>query len=185
MALQNSIVAEGQLINRPLLFDGSNYAYQSTKISIYFRALENQMWDVIMERPYIPTSPSFVMGEKILIPRAEQIEVEVKKIQTNFEAINTLHCTLTPIEFNKISGCTTNKEIWEKLRVIHVRTSQVKKSKIALLTHNYKIFKMEPSEDISTMFDRFTNITNKLNQLGKTILEHELVERSLKCLPKS
>ncbi|WRX28975.1 hypothetical protein QQP08_021462 [Theobroma cacao] len=43
---------------------------------------------------------------------------------------------------------------------------------------------MEPGEDITSMFDRFTNITNKLSQLGKPIPEHELVKRLLRCLPK-
>ncbi|WRX08487.1 zinc finger protein [Theobroma cacao] len=44
---------------------------------------------------------------------------------------------------------------------------------------------MEPSEDITSMFDRFTNITNKLSQLSKLILEHELVKRLLRSLLKS
>ncbi|WRX34116.1 zinc finger protein [Theobroma cacao] len=44
---------------------------------------------------------------------------------------------------------------------------------------------MEPGEDITSIFDRFTNITNKLSQLGKAIPEHELVKRLLRCLPKS
>ncbi|WRX18653.1 hypothetical protein QQP08_011140 [Theobroma cacao] len=35
------------------------------------------------------------------------------------------------------------------------------------------------------MFDRFTNITNKLIQLGKPIPEHELVKRLLRSLPKN
>ncbi|EOY32356.1 Uncharacterized protein TCM_040215 [Theobroma cacao] len=47
------------------------------------------------------------------------------------------------------------------------------------------MFKMEPGEDITSMFDRFTNITNKLSQLSKPIPEHELVKRLLRSLPKS
>ncbi|EOY21432.1 Uncharacterized protein TCM_012968 [Theobroma cacao] len=38
------------------------------------------------------------------------------------------------------------------------------------------MFKMELGEDITSMLDRFTNITNKLSQLGKLIPEHEIVE---------
>ncbi|WRX18231.1 hypothetical protein QQP08_010718 [Theobroma cacao] len=44
---------------------------------------------------------------------------------------------------------------------------------------------MEPGEDITSMFDRFTNITNKLSQLGKPIPEHELIKRLLRSLPKN
>ncbi|XVF17395.1 hypothetical protein REPUB_Repub10bG0118200 [Reevesia pubescens] len=35
------------------------------------------------------------------------------------------------------------------------------------------------------MFDRFTNITNKLKQLGKEISKHELVKKLLRSQPKS
>lgn len=75
--------------------------------------------------------------------------------------------------------------MWNKLRIIHEETSQVKESKIALLTHNYEMFKMELGEDITSMLDRFTNITNKLSQLGKPIPEHELVKRLLRSLTKN
>ncbi|WRX17144.1 Reverse transcriptase [Theobroma cacao] len=44
---------------------------------------------------------------------------------------------------------------------------------------------MEPGKNITSMFDRFTNITNKSSQLGKPIPEHELVKRLLRSLPKS
>ncbi|EOY19095.1 Uncharacterized protein TCM_043808 [Theobroma cacao] len=47
------------------------------------------------------------------------------------------------------------------------------------------MFKMELGEDITSMFDRFTNITNKLSKLGKLIPEHGVVKRLLRCLPKS
>ncbi|XVF09388.1 hypothetical protein REPUB_Repub07fG0088700 [Reevesia pubescens] len=35
------------------------------------------------------------------------------------------------------------------------------------------------------MFDRFTNIANKFKQLGKKILEHVLVKKLIRSLPKS
>ena len=42
---------------------------------------------------------------------SEWTEIEVKKVQVNFKAINTLHCELNPTEFNRISTCKTAKEI--------------------------------------------------------------------------
>ena len=47
----------------------------------------------------------------------------------------------------------------------HEGTFQVKTSKINLLVHNYELFKMEPSETISAMFSRFTDIINDLNDM--------------------
>ncbi|XP_017972543.1 PREDICTED: uncharacterized protein LOC108661158 [Theobroma cacao] len=185
MALQKAIVAKGQSIKRPSLFDGSNYPYWSTRMSIYIRAIDYEMWDVITNGPFIPLTLNVVTNEIIPKPRSEWTEVETKKSLNKFKAINTLHCALTPTEFNKASSCTTAKQVWDKLKIIHEGTSQVKESKIALLTHNYEMFKMESGKDITSMLDRFTNITNKLSQLGKLIPKHEIVKRLLRSLPKN
>ena len=92
--------------------------------------------------------------------RDEWTEAKLKKVQMNFKAINTLHCFLNATEFNRISTCKTTKEIWDKLKVIHKGTTQVKESKITLLSNQYEMFKMLKKESITTWFDRFTTIVN-------------------------
>ncbi|EOY03357.1 Uncharacterized protein TCM_018339 [Theobroma cacao] len=176
MAQQKTIVVEGQSTNRPPLFDGSNYLYWSTRMSIYIRAIDYEMWDVITDGPFMPSTVNVVTNELIPKLRFEWTEAETKKVQINFKAINTLHCALTPTEFNKVSSCTIAKQVWEKLRIIHEGTSQVKESKIALLTHNYEMFKMEPSEDITSMFDREAKDLNiiTLDEICGSLLTHEL-----------
>ncbi|WRX18658.1 hypothetical protein QQP08_011145 [Theobroma cacao] len=154
-------------------------------MSIYIRAIDYEMWDVITDGPFIPLTLNVVTNEIIPKPRSEWTEAETKKSLNKFKAINTLHCALTPTEFNKVSSCTTAKHVWDKLKIIHEGTSQVKEFKIVLLTHNYEMFKMESGEDITNMLDRFTNITNKLSQLGKPIPKHEIVKRLLRSLPKN
>ena len=47
------------------------------------------------------------------------------------------------------------------------------------------MFKMQANEGVTSCFDRYTTIVNQLNQLGKVILEDEIVKRLLKSLPKS
>ncbi|WRX23682.1 Integrase [Theobroma cacao] len=142
-AFQKSIVAEGQLTNKPSLFDGSNYPYWSTRMSIYIKAIDYEMWDVIIDGLFTPSTLNVVTNAMIHKPRSEWTEAKTKKV-------------------------------WDKLRIIHEETSQVKESKIALLTHNYEMFKMKRGEDITSMLDRFSNITNKLSQLGKLIPEHQI-----------
>ena len=69
------------------------------------------MWDVVLDGPYIPMktkTESEVVEPKI---RSEWTELEIKKVQVNFKAINTLHYALNPTEFNRISTCKTAKEI--------------------------------------------------------------------------
>ncbi|OMO50151.1 hypothetical protein CCACVL1_30598 [Corchorus capsularis] len=101
------------------------------------------------------------------------------------EAINTLHCALNDTEFNRVSTCTTAKEIWEKLRVRHEGTSQVKQSKINMLQYEYETFKMVLEETMTSLIDRFSSITNRLSHLGKNIPEGERVKKLLRALPKS
>ncbi|XP_021300440.1 uncharacterized protein LOC110428842, partial [Herrania umbratica] len=110
MALQKSIVANGQSINRSALFNGSNYPYWSTRMSIYIRAIDYEMWDVITYGPFILSTINVMTNEMIPKLRPEWTKVETKKVQTNFKAINTLHCALTPTEFNKVLSCTTAKQ---------------------------------------------------------------------------
>ena len=60
------------------------------------------MWDAVLDGPYVPMKAR--MGSEALEPklRSEWSETEVKKVQVNFKAINTLHCALNPtssIEF--------------------------------------------------------------------------------------
>ncbi|KAJ6923701.1 hypothetical protein NC652_017120 [Populus alba x Populus x berolinensis] len=48
--------------------------------------------------------------------------------------------------------CTLNR------KVPHKGTNQVKESKIDMLVHQYELFKMHPSESITSMFTRMTLI---------------------------
>ena len=104
----------------------------------------------MLDGPYVPMKTrtrSEALEPKL---RSEWSETEVKKVQVNFKAINTFHCALNPIEFNRISTCMTTKEIWDKLKIIHEGTSKVKESKIALLSNQYEMFKMQPNENITS-----------------------------------
>ena len=47
------------------------------------------------------------------------------------------------------------------------------------------MFKMQPNENITSWFDRYTTIVNQLNQLGKAIPKDEMVKRLLRSLLKT
>ena len=89
--------------------------------------------------------------------------------QLNAKALNALFCALSPGEFDRVSSCTTAKEVWEKLEVTHEGTNQVKESKINMLMHEYEMFIMNSSESIANMLARFSKIVNSLKGFGKTI----------------
>ena len=114
---------EGHFINRPPLFDGSNYQFWSNRMSIFMQSYDYEMWDVVLDGPYVPMKTK--IGSEDLEPklRSEWSESEMKKVQVSFKAINTLYCALNPTKFKRISTCKTAKEILDKLKVTHERTS--------------------------------------------------------------
>ena len=52
------------------------------------------------------------------------------------------------------------------LEVTHDGTTQVKKTKINILLHDYELFIMQDGESITNMLDRFLEITNGLAYFG-------------------
>ena len=67
--------------NRPHLFDGSNYQFWSNRMSIFMQAYEYEMWDVVLDDPYVPMKTK--AGSEALEPkiRSEWTELEIKKFK--------------------------------------------------------------------------------------------------------
>lgn len=174
---------EGLSISRPPFFNGSDYSYWKTRMNIFLQSIDYDLWYIVLEGPFVPTK--IVDGISHPKEPKEYNEDDKKKLSLNAKAINMLYCALDKNEFNRISTCSSAKEIWHKLEVTHEGTSQVKESKICMLVHNYELFKMKSDESISEMFTRFTDIINGLKSLGKSYSNVEMVRKILMCLPKS
>ena len=69
------------------------------------------MWEVVMDSPYMPTKTKRESEELESKLRREWTDADMKKVQLNFKAMNTLHCALNTTEFNRISTCKSAKEI--------------------------------------------------------------------------
>ena len=53
-----------------------------------------------------------------------------------------------------------------------------------MLVHSYELFKMDANETITKIFTRFTSIINKLNGVGMTYANSDIVRKLLRSLPK-
>ncbi|MQL94020.1 hypothetical protein Taro_026678 [Colocasia esculenta] len=162
---------EGHSMYRPPYFDGSNYTYWKTRMQIFLRAQNHQIWKVVSSGPYE-------------LPQDEErwtIE-QIKKSNANWSAMNIMHYSLHQMEFSRVSSCATAKEVWDRLMVIYEGTSEVKETKANMLIFVYEAFKMENDETISEMYGRLTLLTNGLKNLGKTFTEYELVRKILRSL---
>jgi hypothetical protein len=100
-----------------------------------------------------------------------------KLLFIDVKAMNTLYCALSISEFNRIISCKNARDIWNVVEVTYERTNQVKESKIDILVHQYELFKMLPSESITSMFNRMTTTTNSLDAFGRTQTNAEIMRK--------
>ncbi|XP_075104786.1 uncharacterized protein LOC142178893 [Nicotiana tabacum] len=112
--------------------------------------------------------------------RKEYNDIDRKAVEKNYGAKKILVCGIGPDEYNRVSACDTAKEIWEVLQTAHEGTTQVKQSKIDILTTEYELFRMKDDESIQDMHTRFTSIINELYSLGDIIPRNKLKENP-KC----
>ena len=61
-------------------------------MSIYMRSCDYEMWEVFMDDPYMPTKAKRESEELESKLRNEWTDTDMKKVQLNFKAMNTLHC---------------------------------------------------------------------------------------------
>ena len=56
-------IAEGGSSNKPPLFDGSNYYFWKGKMELFLRSQDNDMWTVITDGDFVPTTKEGVVKE--------------------------------------------------------------------------------------------------------------------------
>ena len=88
------------------------------------------------------------------------------------------------MDYFRVSNCKNAKDMWDTLQVTHEGTTNVKRSRINTLTHEYKLFRMNTNESIQDMQKRFTYIINHLASLGKTFPNVDLINKVLRCLSR-
>jgi len=76
------------------------------------------------------------------------------------------------------------KKMWDTLQVTHEGTTDVKRSRINTLTHEYELFIINQNETIQDMQRRFTHIVNHLASLGKIFPNEDLINKVLRCLSR-
>ncbi|KAL5179614.1 hypothetical protein HKD37_01G000889 [Glycine soja] len=74
--------------------------------------------------------------------------------------------------------------MWDTLQLTHEGITDVKRSRINIVTHEYELFRMNTNENIQSMQKRFTHIVNHLASLGKIFPNEDLINKVLRCLSK-
>ncbi|XP_070020034.1 uncharacterized protein [Nicotiana sylvestris] len=148
----------------------------------FIMAEDSELWDTICDSPYVPTKVLEELPFSMAKTSKEYTNADKKVMEKNFRAKKILVCGIGPEEYNRISTCDTAKEIWEALQIAHEGTSQVKQSKIDMLTIEYELSRMKDDESIQDMHIGFTSIINELHSLGEIIPRNKLVRKILSIL---
>ncbi|GAV87378.1 zf-CCHC domain-containing protein/DUF4219 domain-containing protein, partial [Cephalotus follicularis] len=101
-----NIGLEGSSISRPPLFDGINYSFWKTRMTIFLQSLDYQLWHIIVNGPRMPTRT--IDGVVSPKPRNEYNDNDFRMLQLNSKAKHVLFCAVGPNEFNRISSCKKN-----------------------------------------------------------------------------
>ncbi|XP_070017888.1 uncharacterized protein [Nicotiana sylvestris] len=176
---------EGQSTYRPPRFNGQYYGWWKTRMHDFIMAENSELWDVICDGPHVPMKKLGETGLMVPKDRKEYNDIDRKVVEKIYHTKKILVCGIGPDEYNRISACDSAKEIWEALHTAHERTTQVKQSKIDMLTTEYELFKMKNDESIQDMHTRFTSIINELQSLRDVIPRNKLVSKILSVLPGS
>ncbi|GAV73188.1 DUF4219 domain-containing protein [Cephalotus follicularis] len=98
-----------QSINKPPSFDGNNYCYWKTRMTIFIRSLDYQLWNIITNGPDIPTK--IINGQKVSKLDSEYNDHDYKLLQLNAKAKHVIFRALSPSEFSRVSSLDSAKEI--------------------------------------------------------------------------
>ena len=89
-------------VGKPPFFDGNNYDYWKTRMSVYLKAMSRKIWRIV-------NCGYAILDEKNLTAQDEENEL------LNDQAANVLFSALDVSEFNRVKNLTNANEIWKKL----------------------------------------------------------------------
>lgn len=151
-------------------------------MQIFIETIDLNIWKAIEIWHYVPT---MVTGNTTIEkPRKNWSEEERRQVQYNLKVKNIITSALGMDEYFRVSNCKNAKYMWNTLQVTHEGTTDVKRSSINTLIHEYKLFRMNTNESIQDMQKRFTHIINHLASLGKTFPNEDLINKVLRCLSR-
>ena len=100
-------------MGKPPFSDGTGYNQWKTKMFGYLNAIHKDLWKVVEVGCEIPDE------DEALTPLQQYV------LQRNFQALNILHTSVSPEEFDKIEDAPTIKNAWDTLQVNHQGSRKV------------------------------------------------------------
>ncbi|KAA0065486.1 gag-proteinase polyprotein [Cucumis melo var. makuwa] len=175
-------IREGNSTTRPPLLDGGNYGYWKSRMIAFLMSLDMRSWKAIISGWEHPTKKD-EFGKVTRKSELKWMSEEDDATVGNSRALNTLFNVVDQNIFKLINTYKFAKAAWEILEVAYEGTSNIKMSRMQILTSHFKALKMEEDETIAEFIVRVLNIANELYTLGEKMSDSKLVRKVLRSLP--
>ena len=163
----------GQSLIIPLLFDGTNYAYQKVRMRAFLQSLDEKVWQAVE-----------IGQTKSKEAPADYYDAKIKAANFNSRALKALFIAVTNEKFKKISSIETVKKAWTILQTTYEGTKVIKDLKLQSLITSFEEIKMEEDESFDEFYTKRKDIMNLAFNLGETIPEPKIVRKVLRSLPE-
>ena len=131
----------GTSCNTPPFFDESNYAAWSEKFQIFLEAQGLIVIDYLTLEWKAPSRN--INGESVIKSKVEWSPDEVSSTMANRKARNAIVTAIYPTQFAHIRCCTTAKQAWDKLRMLHEGEKEVRNLKLQLTLSKFENLRMK------------------------------------------
>ncbi|XP_074289477.1 uncharacterized protein LOC141614630 [Silene latifolia] len=170
---------DGKHTKHPI-FIGDNYSWWKNRMEHYVKSTDYECWLIIQKGPLATTVTS---ANGTTAPKSEDkyVEADYRKVEKNSKAMSILQYGIGEQEVNRISGCTSAKEIWDTLSLAYegtivndlkslgrnLESEDMVRKILRSLTETWqpKVTAIEEAKNLSTL---------TLNELMGSLMAHEL-----------
>ena len=109
----NATMIERRSIWRPPYFDGTNYTKWKEIMKIFIQSVDFKLWLVIKNGPNISKK---VVGDREVEKSEDEFDDEdMKNMEQDSRAKYILYRAVNSEAFERISACSTAKQMWDEL----------------------------------------------------------------------
>ena len=175
-----SFFAEGGSITRPPLLNDSNYPYWKVRMRAFIKSQEERAWRSILTGWTPPSESDDITKVKSEI---YWTDAEDKLSSYNNKALHAIFNGVGEGYIKLISSCVSAKEAWEILQTQFEGTTDVKRSRLVMLTTRFENLRMTETESLTEFYERLSDIANEYFALGEKLENNVLVRKIVRVLP--
>ncbi|XP_074277222.1 uncharacterized protein LOC141600865 [Silene latifolia] len=108
------------------IFKGDNYSWWKHRMEHYVKSTDYECWVIIQKGPLAITVTDSD-GNSAVKSEDSYVKADYRKVEKNSKAMSIIQYGISEQDINRISGCTSAKEIRDTLNLAYEGTSQVKK----------------------------------------------------------